>query len=134
MIGCGSVSATGFRQPVQVDVLMDKSATRMRTDAFRAQIAAGSVSAGLPAIRNRGCAYPIPSVVKRAPTGSDAFRHKWAKRTVASLIVSLRLVQRTRPSKVLIAVGVAFRVSFVILKQDVACLNAVSARMVSCAR
>ena len=92
------------------------------------------MSAGLPATRSRGFAYLIPNAGKPAQTGSVACRLKRAKPIVASLIASLLLVPRTRPSKVLIAAGVAFRVSFVILKQDVVCLSAASARMVSCAR
>ncbi len=134
MIGCGSVSGTGFLLPVQVDVLMGKSAIRMRTDVCRTQIAAAAVSAGLPAIRNRGCVFRIPSVVKPVRNESDAFKRNLAKHTAASRTVSLWLVRRIRRNKVLIAVGVAFKVSFVILKQDVVCLNVVSARMVSCAR
>ena len=89
MIVCGSVSATGFRQPVQGDVLMGKSAIRMRTDAYRTRIAVVAVSAGSPVIRNKGCVFLILSVDKRVPIGSDAFRRKRVKRTVVSRTASL---------------------------------------------
>ena len=113
---------------------MDKFVIRMKIVVCRIRIAAVVVSAVLPVILNKVCVYRILSAVKPAQIVNGVFRLRLAKHTVVSRIANPLLARLIRRSRVLIAVGVAFRASFVILIQDDACLNAVSVRMVSCAR